>query len=97
MTIFTSPTVTFTPRGDGHGYDFSGPTRFDKLFTGVTCAPAPAWLAADDRRGLEDTGPEDTFDGDYERVLERAYAKSVRVKDVEGLASPPGIEPGSRP
>jgi hypothetical protein len=32
--------LTFTPRRDGLGYDFSGPTRFDKLFTGVTCPPS---------------------------------------------------------
>ena len=33
-------TVTFTPRnnpvsGEPDGYDFEGPTRFDKLFTGI--------------------------------------------------------------
>lgn len=30
-------------------------------------------------RGFEDTGLEDTFDGDYGRVLDRAYRKSVEV------------------
>jgi hypothetical protein len=35
---------------------------------------------------LEGTGPEDTFDGDYGRLLERAYEKSVTV-----LASPAGL------
>lgn len=83
--------LTFMPRADGLGYDFSGPTRFDKLFTGVSCPPAPAWIA-NDRRGLENTSPDDTFDGDYGRLLERAYEKSVKV-----LASPAGIEPASRP
>jgi DNA invertase Pin-like site-specific DNA recombinase len=98
--------LTFTPRADGRGYDFMGPTRFDKLFTGVTCPPAPAWLAPGDRRGLEDTTPEDTFDGDYGRVLDRAYEKSVKAsaaaperasstgrdasKSVEVMASPWG-------
>ena len=80
--------LTFTPRADEQGYDFSGPTRFDRLFTGMTCTPAPARFATGDRRGFEDTTPEDTFDGDYGRLLARAYEKSVKV-----LASPTGFEP----
>ena len=27
--------ITFTPRADGDGYDFSAPTRYDKLFAGM--------------------------------------------------------------
>ena len=68
--------MTFTPRRDGLGYDFAAPTRFDKLFPGVTCPPAPPWLPAGDRRGLEGTTPEDTFDGDYGRLLDRAYRRA---------------------
>jgi len=65
------------------GYDFAGPTRFDKLFTGIA-VETPAWVKAySSRRGFEDTTPEDTFDADYGRLLERAYEKSVKV-----LASP---------
>lgn len=30
--------------------------------------------------GLEDMGPEDTFDGDYGRLLERAYVKGGRSR-----------------
>jgi hypothetical protein len=71
--------LTFTLRRDRRGYDFSRPTRFDKLFTGVTCAPTPSWVAVGDRRGLEDTTPENTFDGDYGRLLERAYEKCRTV------------------
>jgi len=84
--------LTFTPRlnpvsGEPDGYDFEGPTRFDKLFTGIA-VETPAWIKASrSRRGFEDTTPEDTFDGDYGRLLERAYEKSVKV-----LASPKGIE-----
>ena len=73
--------LTFTPRADGQGYDFEGPTRFDKLFTGVA-TPRPAVV---DKRGWEDMSPEDTFDGDYGRLLDRVYGK--------GLASPTGFEP----
>ena len=78
--------MTFTPRinsisGEADGYDFSGPTRFDKLFTGISLAPAPDYIPKT-RRGFEDTTPEDTNDGDYGRLLERAYVK--------GLASPTG-------
>lgn len=85
--------LTFTPRmhvltGEPDGYDFAGPTRFDKLFTGIA-VETPAWVKAyGSARGFEDTSPEDTFDGDYGRVLERAYKKSVEV-----LASPTGFEP----
>ena len=63
--------LTFTPREDGQGYDFTGDTRFDKLFTGMVCE-MPAWVKAGGRRGCEDISPEDTFDGDYGRLLEAA-------------------------
>ena len=71
----------------GKGYDFCAETRFDRLFTGVTCPPAPPWVDLGSRLGLEDTTPEDTFDGDYGRLLDRAYEKSVKV-----LASPRGTD-----
>ena len=72
----------------GQGYDFEGPTRFDKLFTGIA-VETPAWIkASTSRKGFEDTTPEDTNDGDYGLLLERAYEKSVKV-----LASPRGFEP----
>lgn len=84
--------LTFTPHlnpvsGGVDGYDFEGPTRFDKLFTGLACEP-PASLDRTDRTGCEDIGPEDTFDGDYGRLLDRAYATT---KDVKGVTSPRGI------
>lgn len=71
------------------GYDFEGPTRFDKLFTGIAVGSAaaradrPSFIAPGDVTGTEGIGPEDTFDGDYGRLLARAYEKSVKV-----LASP---------
>ena len=77
--------LTFTPRVDPltvepDGYDFTGPTRFDKLFTGIA-VETPAWIkASTSRRGFEDTTPEDTFDGDYGRLLDRA-AEKARVRD----------------
>ena len=85
--------LTFTPRcnevsGEVDGYDFEGPTRFDKLFTGIALA-RPKDIDPDDKTGTEDIGPEDTFDGDYGRLLERVYVK--------GMASPPGFEPGFQP
>jgi hypothetical protein len=68
--------LTFTPRrnpisGELDGYDFEGPTRFDKLFTGIA-VERPAGLD-NAPLGCEGIGPEDTFDGDYGRLLERAY------------------------
>ena len=79
--------ITFTPKDDG-GYEFEAPTRFDKLFSGVVYEPPP-WLDQSDTTGREDIGPEDTFDGDYGRSLERAQNSGKRV------ASPTGFEPVS--
>lgn len=69
--------LTFTPHvnfvsGEIDGYDFEGPTRFDKLFTGIA-VERPKSLDPHDKTGIEDIGPEDTFEGDYGRLLERAY------------------------
>ena len=72
--------------GEVDGYDFEAPTRFDKLFTGIA-VERPAGVD-EGPLGSEGIGPEDTFDGDYGRLLERAYRKSVKV-----LASPTGFEP----
>jgi hypothetical protein len=73
--------------GEIDGYDFRGLTRFDKLFTGLA-VERPAGLVRGDTTGCEDIGPEDTFDGDYGRLLDRAYEKLMKV-----LASPTGIAP----
>jgi len=63
--------LTFTPRSDGQSYDFEGPTRFDKLFSGMVCE-VPTWRKAGDGadilrdagRGCEDIGIDDAPDGD---------------------------------
>ena len=84
--------LTFTPRahvltGEPDGYDFEGPTRFDKLFTGIA-VETPAWVKNDTGpTGAEGIGPEDTFDGDYGRLLDAAQ------KHAGGVASPTGFEP----
>lgn len=98
--------IVFTPRPDGTGYEFSAPTRFDKLFTGII-VPRPTWLAEGDSRGTEHVGPNDTFDADYGALLERVegVASPPRANPLpgpaaengKGLASPSGIEPESRP
>ncbi len=64
--------ITFTPRDDRNGYDFTCPTRFDKLFSGVV-SPRPTFLLKDDLRGTAGITPADTCDADYGRLLERAY------------------------
>jgi site-specific DNA recombinase len=61
--------ITFVP--EGRGYDFSAPTRFDKLFAGVV-APLPAFVKAGDTTGAGHIRPEDTMDADYGRLLEAA-------------------------
>ncbi|MEO8680159.1 MAG: recombinase family protein [Vicinamibacterales bacterium] len=74
--------VTFTPCGEG--YTFEAPTRFDKLFSGIV-VQRPAFIKTGN--GAEHIGPEDTFDGDYGRLLERAQ------KSGKWVASPTGFEP----
>ena len=88
--------LTFTPRADGNGYDFTGPTRFDKLFSGVA-SPRPTWMP----RGT--SGVENPHDADYGQMLERICVKgmasprgadSLPASDyVKGVASPTGFEP----
>jgi hypothetical protein len=68
--------LTFTPqtnrKGEMVGYSFEGPTRFDRLFSGIAVT-APKHVDRNDRLGTEHITPEDTFDGDYGQLLERAY------------------------
>ena len=56
--------MTFAPRKDCQGYNFTAPTRWDKLFTGVA-SPRPGWMP---RRPSGVTNPHDE---DYGRLLER--------------------------
>ena len=89
--VFTP--VVHTHRGEVTGYKFQGPTRFDKLFTGIAVDPG-VWQTL--LRGrpriaeceLDPVDPEDLPDADYGRLLERAYEKRVKV-----VASPTGFEP----
>lgn len=77
--------LTFTPHPSGTGYNFSGPTRFDKLFAGIA-VERPAWI-----QGEAETFPADeTFDLDYGRILERAHAR-LAGKVGKGVASPAGF------
>jgi site-specific DNA recombinase len=73
--------IVFTP--DGDGYTFAAETRFDKLFSGIV-VERPAYIPKG-RRGTEHLGPEDTFDGDYGRLLAAVCGKRV--------TSPTGFEP----
>lgn len=67
--------IVFTPFADGSGYRFEAPTRYDRLFSGVSAPSAcPSWIP-DDPRGTENIGPEDTFEADYDRLLERAQRR----------------------
>jgi hypothetical protein len=68
--------ITFTPRAEGDGYDFSAPTRFDKLFTGLAVR-VPAHISIGDLTGTERIRPEDTIDADYGALLERVNGKGV--------------------
>jgi site-specific DNA recombinase len=79
--------IVFTPNAEGTGYDFIAPTRYDKLFTGIAVPipAAPDWMAEVTHTEI---GVDDTLDGEYCLLLERAtefYVKRV--------ASPTGFEP----
>jgi hypothetical protein len=77
--------LTFTPRPDGRGYDFTAPTRFDRLFSGVA-APRPGWIAEGDARGTAHLTSADTLEGDYGQLLERATRQAVKwVATLEGF------------
>jgi Recombinase zinc beta ribbon domain len=86
--------IKFTPNDSG-GYDFTCPTRFDKLFAGVA-APVPAWMLAYEGEGKEGMRPEDTLEADYGVLLERVYANPP-ANHGKWLASPAGVEPASPP
>jgi hypothetical protein len=80
--------ILFTPRvnelsGEVDGYDFTAPTRFDRLFSGIA-VERPKILDPNDRAGLEGITPEDTGDGDYGRLLDSHALRG---------ASPAGFEP----
>jgi site-specific DNA recombinase len=64
--------LTFTRRADGTGYDFAGPTRFDKLFTGII-AKRPAFIPVE----IPDIPVEDTSDADDGELLACAYGEWV--------------------
>ena len=76
------------------GYRFEGPTRFDKLFSGIAVDPA-VWAKL--LRGypriteseLEKIDPEDTPDADYGRLLEAAMRKGSCALQDSNLR-PPG-------
>jgi hypothetical protein len=76
--------ITFTPV-DG-AYSFEAPTRFDRLFAGIA-APRPAFIPYT-TDGTEHIGVEDTCDGDYGRLLQRAHA--LLQGNRKALASPRG-------
>lgn len=65
--------IVFTPSGEG--YTFEAETRFDKLFSGVA-VERPTFIPKG-RRGTEHIGPEDTFDGDYGRLLAAVCGKRL--------------------
>jgi site-specific DNA recombinase len=79
--------IVFTP--SGKGYMFEAPTRFDKLFSGIV-VERPSFIPRGNS-GAEHIGPEDTFDGDYGRLL--AGAQNFG----KVMASPAGFEPAFWP
>ena len=56
--------ITFTPRPDGNGYDFTASTRWDRLFAGVA-SPRPSWIPH------RPSGVEHPHEKDYGELLEK--------------------------
>ena len=83
--------ITFTPSGEGYAFEAS--TRFDKLFSGMV-APRPTFIP----RGVPEhlMEPENTFNGDYGRILataqtqhaESATGKGWRARQDSNLRPP---------
>jgi site-specific DNA recombinase len=69
--------ITFTPRDDGSGYDFSAPTRFDRLFAGIVVpvSERPSWIPEGDTTGTDHFTSEDTGEAEYGRLLEQAILR----------------------
>jgi hypothetical protein len=86
--------ITFTPHAATEqmesGYSFEAQTRFDKLFAGVA---EPTLGDGSDLTGTEGIAREDTWDAGYAQLLEKAQ-KFLEIRNVIGMASPPGFEPG---
>jgi hypothetical protein len=78
--------IVFTPRGKG--YTFEAPTRFDKLFSGIV-ADRPKFIPHGNC-GAEHIGSEDTFDGDYGRLLEGAHKLAMAPSVGKRGTSPTG-------
>ena len=77
------------PSARRRGYDFSAETRFDRLFAGVAYT-VPSFIPKGVRTGSEHLKPEDTsFDIDYGRLPEAAYArKGSRARQDSNLRPP---------
>ena len=80
--------LTFKPRADG--YDFSGPTRFDKLFMGVVVRTAQLDQAERSSRD-EHIEPVDTLDLDYGNYSNKSCLEKVGVPNLRGLEPDDGL------
>jgi hypothetical protein len=85
--------IVFTPRADGFGYDFTAPTRFDRLFTGIPHGltisgfSSRDWVLVPD--GKENPNfflERDAAEAGYGRLLEQALNRAR-------VSSPTGFEP----
>jgi hypothetical protein len=75
-------------RDPGHDDDALWRARSDNSIRCTVhwhCRRAAEGARPNDLTGTEDIGPEDTLDGEYRRLVERAYSVGNHVK---GLASP---------
>jgi len=61
--------ITFTPREDGRGYDFTAATRWDRVFAGIA-TPRPKWIP------VGSSGVEHPHEKDYGELLEK---RALRV------------------
>jgi hypothetical protein len=66
--------LTFVPREDGYGYDFTAKTRFDRVFAGCVIQVPANERRDDDLNVVFDAS--DTLDADYGRLLNALYGMS---------------------
>ena len=71
--------IVFTPCGTSDGYYFEAETRFDRLFAGCVAPVQPPPESMPTVINSE-IGSDDTLDGDYGRLLERATEQMLRKK-----------------
>ena len=84
------------PKDDVNSSAFTGETRFHRVFAGTAARRCRSNFGdtRGDLRGTKHITAEDTFEGDYGRIIESAQRA---LESGKSMASPAGVEPASPP